>query len=168
MSVILPTKHETKTWLHILFSPKCFSKGYFKFYYNHNNIDHAYQQCINMPKNIKLLLYNIEISTKINELYRFRNLYEIIFYCDGRIAKKVITNVSEYLDYSTLDGNIVFHMLGSSKNSFSTNIIQIKKKNIFDDYDNDDNDDNDNNDNNDKLREEKKEDRKINELFKFD
>lgn len=132
---ILPTKHETKTWLHISFSSKCFSKGFFKFYYNHDNIDNAYQQCINMPDKIKALLYNIEVSTKINELYRFQKLYEIIFYCDGRIAEKAIISVSEYLNYTTLDGIIIFRMLGQPKSDPPTCVIQIKKRNVFDEND---------------------------------
>jgi len=135
MTIIFPTKHETKKWLHISFSSKCFSKGSFKFYYNHNNIDNAYQQCLNMPQNIKSLLYNIEISTKINELYRFQNFYEIIFYCDGRIAEKVITTVSEYLNYNTMDGIIIFRMLGPPKSNPPTYVIKIKKRNVFEDED---------------------------------
>lgn len=127
----LPSKNETKTWLNQVITNKCFSKGNFKFNYNSSNIDTAWQLCLEMPTNIKSLLYSMHASTKINQIFKNQKSFVIIFYCDSRIAENVITKVSEYLDYSSPDGLCTLITINSSKGSKQIKKIGIKKLDIY-------------------------------------
>jgi hypothetical protein len=123
-----PTQNVTKTWINIVFNDKTFSKGHFTLNYSSDKIDEIWSKCLTMPKYLTTLLYSVQVSTKINKLTNTSGNYVLVFYCDSRLANQVVVKVTEYLDYSNVEGCCAFTVSRiSSKNDSKTIFVPIKQ-----------------------------------------
>lgn len=123
-----PSKTDNRTWINVVYNGRCFSKGSFCFYYNVNEIDSAWNKCLEMPFALRNLLYSMQVTTKIHSIVSSSGNYKIVFYCDSRFAESVVMQISEYLDYRSEDGFCQFTVSQAQiKGSDKIIMIPIKK-----------------------------------------